>query len=105
MKKYVVLLVVLTLLFIYGYFIGIKHIQASVSHNDAKNYIEKMYSDYTLIGENCQGEDTDNDSYVSCDLRLKNTAGNEKILHLQCPIITKSLTGTVCKEYRAIIQQ
>ena len=105
MKKYLLLFIVLLIAFIYGYFIGIKNIQTHVATTDGNKYAAKMYSDYSIVGESCQGEDTDGDSYVSCDFRLKNASASEKILHLQCPTIMKSLTGSVCKEYRISIPQ
>ncbi len=104
MKKYLFLVVALLIAFLYGYFIGIKNIQTHVATKDGTSYTTKMYSDYSIVGESCQGEDTDGDSYVSCDFRLKN-ASSEKVLHLQCPTIMKSFTGSVCKEYRITIPQ
>ena len=104
MKKYLLLFILLLVACVYGYFIGIKNIQTHVAVGDGETYTAKMYSDYTVIGKSCQGEDTDGDSYVSCDFRLKN-ASSEKILHLQCPTTIKSLTGSICKEYRLTIPQ
>jgi hypothetical protein len=107
MKKYVILCITLSILIfgLYFYFIGIKNIQTSVSVKDGKSYITKMYSDYSIVGDSCQGEDTNADSYVSCDFRIKNTAEGEQILHLQCPTILKSFTGSICKEYRTSSSQ
>ena len=105
MKKYTLLGMILVVLVgaLYFYVIGIKKIQTWVSVRDGEKYTVKMYSDYSVVGNSCQGEDTDGDTYVSCDFRIKNASSIEKVLHLQCPTMLKSLTGSVCKEYRLIL--
>jgi hypothetical protein len=58
-----------------------------------------MYGDYVIAGENCQGEDSDNNGYVTCNFRIKqNSNGNEKTITLQCPTFIKSFMATSCKE-------
>jgi hypothetical protein len=65
-----------------------------------------MYSDYTIAGESCQGEDTNGDSYITCNFRLKeNTNGAEKTITLQCPTFIKSYIGTSCKEVGITLNQ
>jgi hypothetical protein len=68
-------------------------------------FVQKLYAEYTIAGQSCQGEDTDGDNYVSCDYRLKNPAGEERVIHLQCPTIWKSLIGNSCKESRLVLPQ
>jgi hypothetical protein len=80
--------------------IGIREVRAHVAQNRGESFIQKLYADYTILGKNCQGEDTDGDSYVSCDFRITNTAHDERVVHLQCPDISKSLIGNTCKESR-----
>ena len=59
------------------------------------------------MGKSCQGEDSDNNGYVTCNFRLKSTTQNtdntnnpmsEKTITLQCPTFIKSYMGTSCKE-------
>lgn len=107
MKKYTLIGMILIVLLggFYFYVVGIKKMQTWVSVRDGEKYTMKMYSDYSVMGNSCQGEDTDGDTYVSCDFRIKNIINEEKILHLQCPIMMKSFTGSVCKEYRLTLPQ
>lgn len=73
--------------------------RASRAMSMGHKYITEVFSDYTVAGEHCQGIDTDGDDYVSCDFRL--TRGeNERVINLQCPVISKSLVGSTCKESR-----
>jgi hypothetical protein len=109
MKKYILIaLCVIALGFIgsiYFYFVGVKSVRANVATSDGKEYIQKMYGEYVIVGTSCQGEDTDGDSYVSCDFRIKNASNEERVIHLQCPTVFKSYTGSVCKEYRLTLSQ
>jgi flagellar basal body-associated protein FliL len=109
MKKYILITLFATLFMcvgaLYFYYIGVKSVRAGVATSDGKEYIQKMYSEYTIVGTSCQGEDTDRDSYVSCDFRIKNVSNEERVIHLQCPTVFKSYTGSVCKEYRVTLNQ
>jgi hypothetical protein len=100
--KFLIGFVLLALIIIIGYFFAVKGVANMRSHramNMGHKYIAKVYSDYTLVGEHCQGIDTDGDNYVSCDFRL--TRGDtERVVNLQCPTISKSLVGSSCKESR-----
>lgn len=88
-----------------GSSILLRDTRASVAQRKGDAFVQKLYSEYAIAGQSCQGEDTDGDQYVSCDYRLKNPAGEERIVHLQCPTIWKSLVGNVCKESRLVIPQ
>ena len=107
MKKYIFffLFLGLILFLLYGYVFGMKSLRANIATSKGESYISKMYTEYSIIGTSCQGEDTDGDSYVSCDFRIKNGTSDERVLHLQCPTIHKAVTGSVCKEYRFAIPQ
>lgn len=88
-----------------GSAIGIRNIRASVAEKTGTEFIAKLYAEYQIVGASCQGEDTDSDSYVSCDFRIKNPAQEEKVVHLQCPTVRRSILGNTCKETRLIINQ
>ena len=85
--------------------------RASRAEIKSHDYVEKMYTDYDAIGYNCQGEDTNNDSYVTCNIRVKNKNANatlgavEKTLILQCPTFWKSFMATSCKEQGIVLNQ
>lgn len=67
-------------------------------------YIAKVYTDYNILGEDCQGVDTDNDGYVSCTFRI-GKEGVEKEINLQCPTYIKSFLGNECKASQLVIPQ
>lgn len=84
---------------LYSYFILGNQARSSRALIKGKEYTTKMYGDYMIAGENCQGEDSDNNGYVTCNFRIKqNTNGNEKTITLQCPTFIKSFMATSCKE-------
>ncbi len=85
--------------------IGLREVRASMAQKRGDAFVQKLYSDYVIAGESCQGEDTDGDSYVSCDFRLVSASGQERVVHLQCPDISKSLLGNTCKESRLTLPQ
>jgi len=95
----------LILFSVYFYVFGVKKLQSSMAVSSGESYISKMYSEYSVLGKSCQGEDTDGDTYVSCDFRIKNPSNAERVLHLQCPTMWKSITGSVCKEYQISFPQ
>lgn len=97
------------LLVVIGLYIGgaivFKNIRSSVALSAGEKFISKLYAEYSIVGGSCQGEDTDSDKYVSCDFRIRNTSGTERVVHLQCPVISKRVLGSTCKETRTVIPQ
>ncbi len=105
MKKYLILLaLVLVIIAIFsGYFgsiILMKNIVSDRAATMSQKYISNLYTEYSVIGLNCQGEDTDGDTYVSCDVRIRkgNDTTTESTRYLSCPTLWKSFTGNTCKE-------
>jgi hypothetical protein len=80
-----------------------RSVRASMAERSGADFIKELYSEYTIAGQSCQGEDTDGDKYVSCDFRIKNPANEERVVHLQCPVIYKGLLGSTCKESRMVV--
>ena len=108
MKKYIFVFIIFAFILfgLYFYVFGVKKLQSNIAVSSGEMYISKMYGEYAVLGKSCQGEDTDGDTYVSCDFRIKRTSSSEeRVLHLQCPTMWKSITGSVCKEYRFVIPQ
>lgn len=108
MKKGIFLAVLFLVLFGAAYIGGsmlVRMARASVAQSKGQTYIAKLYAEYAIVGENCQGEDADNDSYVSCDFRIKNALSEERVVNLQCPTVWKSLLGNTCKESRLALPQ
>lgn len=89
---------------LYGYFILGNQLRAARGISQGEEYASKMYSDYSLVGKNCQGEDTNGDGYITCNFRIKNQQ-NEKTITLQCPTFIKSYLATSCKEQGIVISQ
>jgi hypothetical protein len=67
-------------------------------------YITKVYQEYAILGEICQGIDTDNNGYVSCTFRI-GKVGVEKEVNLQCPTYIKSFLGNECKATQMVLPQ
>lgn len=108
MKKGIFLAVSFLVLFGAVYIGGsmlVRAARASVAQSRGQAYIAKLYAEYAIVGENCQGEDLDNDSYVSCDFRIKNGLSEERVINLQCPTVWKSFLGDTCKESRLALPQ
>jgi curli biogenesis system outer membrane secretion channel CsgG len=65
----------------------------------AKKYSTEL--GYEFIGASSTGEDSDGDSYVSVDVRVRSSSGQEEILALQC---SYSFVGfeTGCKRRNVI---
>jgi len=93
---------VLLLLSLYSYFVAGNKLRSWRAENTGSQFVEKIYGDYAIVGKNCQGEDTNNDGYVTCNFRLK-SANSEKVITIQCPTFIKSYLGTSCKEQGLII--
>jgi flagellar basal body-associated protein FliL len=85
--------------------IFIKDLRSTRAETMSSKYVANLYTEYQIVGRNCQGEDTNGDSYVSCDIRIQKGSDNttEKVLNLQCPTMWKSYTGNTCKESRLAI--
>lgn len=108
MKKYLFLLVAILLIVagLYMYFIAGNQLRSARGLAKGDEYISKLYSDYTIVGKNCQGEDSNMDGYVTCNFRLKSNQDSiEKTTILQCPTFIKSYMGTSCKESGFTINQ
>jgi uncharacterized protein (UPF0333 family) len=108
MKKYIFLFIILILigLGLYAYFILGNQMRSVRGLDSGKEYVAKMYSDYSIAGNNCQGEDSNDDGYITCNFRLKEkVSGNEKTVNLQCPTFIKSYLATSCKEVGITINQ
>lgn len=82
-----------------------KDVRASRAEAMGEKYISNLYADFVIAGKNCQGEDTDGDSYVSCDFRIVKQDVVDKVVKLQCPTLWKSYTGNTCKESRLSITE
>lgn len=106
MKKILGAVIVLVVVIggLYAYFILGNQMRAARGLSQGEKYSTKMYSDYTIVGKNCQGEDSDGDGYITCNFRLKNQV-NEKTITLQCPTVIKSFMATNCKEQGIVISQ
>jgi hypothetical protein len=110
MKKYFYLLLILIIIglvsgaYVYSKIL-LKDIVGGRAETMAVKYVANLYKEYSIIGSNCQGEDTNLDSYVSCDVRIQvgQEKSTEKTLNLQCPTLWKSYTGSTCKESRLAI--
>lgn len=105
MKKtfYITLLVVFLVIILGGYYGQIvlrKNIQSARAVTMSEKYVANLYAEYQVIGKNCQGEDTNADTYISCDVRIQKNGdvSTEKVLNLSCPTLWKSYTGSTCKE-------
>lgn len=106
MKKILGVVIALVVIIggLYGYFVLGNQLRAARGISQGEKYASKMYSDYTIAGSNCQGEDSDSDGYITCNFRLK-SAEKEKTITLQCPTVIKSFMATNCKEQGIVISQ
>ena len=109
MKKYLYLFIFLAVIAMSGYlYIMATSFKNNVRAHRAEKvghlYIEKVYKEYTVVGQICQGVDTDGDGYVSCTFRLAKE-GAEKAINLHCPTYIKSFLGNECKASQMILQQ
>jgi flagellar basal body-associated protein FliL len=99
---FIILVIIAAAVFIayFGIIIFSKNLVSSRAETMTKKYIANLYGEYKIVGLNCQGEDTDGDSYVSCDVRIRKEEDTttEQTRYLNCPTIWKSFTGNTCKE-------
>lgn len=108
LKRYlfIIIIILLVVVGLYGYFVFGNQMRASRAETKSKEYVTKMYADYASIGYSCQGEDTNSDGYVTCNIRIKSKESSlEKTLTLQCPTYIKSFMATNCKEQGIVINQ
>lgn len=109
MKKYLYSLLVILIIVGCGYLYissitWMNDIRANRSVSMGHKYAEKVYKEYTILGEICQGVDTDNNGYVSCTFRISKD-GLEKEINLQCPTFIKSFLGNECKASQLVMPQ
>lgn len=109
MKKYLYLLLGICVIALAGYsyvasITFTNNIRAHRAERVGEKYIAKVYKEYTLLGEVCQGVDTDSNGYVSCTFRVGKDA-LEKEINLQCPTYIKSFLGNECKATQMVIPQ
>jgi hypothetical protein len=105
MKKFFFLLLLLIVLGVAGYFYAIlfaKNFRASRAEAKGMDYVSKVYTEYQVVGKDCQGEDTDSNDYVTCGFRVKNASGTERTVRLECPTIIKGYLGSNCRENLSI---
>lgn len=107
MNKFIFGAILVLIILAGGYFgviLLIKDLRSSRAETMAREYVVNLYKEYSIVGLNCQGEDTNGDSYVSCDVRIR--AGEDKtteqVRFLSCPTMWKSFTGSTCKERQVI---
>ena len=108
MKKVFVMVVIILILVSagYSYFILGNQMRSMRGESLGKKYVSKVYTDFLIVGKNCQGEDVDGNSYITCNFRLKQSgSGTEKVITLQCPTFIKSFLATSCKEQGYNISQ
>jgi flagellar basal body-associated protein FliL len=103
MFKFIFGLIIVLIIVGGGYFgsiIVMKDFVSGRAQTMTEKYIANLYSEYKVVGINCQGEDTDGDTYVSCDVRIRkgDDTTTEQTRYLSCPTLWKSYTGSTCKE-------
>ena len=74
--------------------VGVNKLRSLRAQAQVDNFIGSLYPTQSVVGKVCQGEDTDNDSYVSCAVTI---TSRENPLSVQCPTIFKSYMGTTCR--------
>jgi hypothetical protein len=84
--------------------IGINKARSFRANSEARQYVEELYPGYKIEGSVCQGEDTDLDAYVSCDLNISKDSIS-RVINIQCPTILKSFLGNSCKQTRPVLAQ
>jgi hypothetical protein len=89
---------------LYTYFVLGNQLRSLRGEVMTMKYVVSMYSEYTVAGKSCQGEDTNKDGYITCNARLRQAStGAERTITLQCPTLIKSYTATSCKEQGIMI--
>ncbi len=106
--KYVAIAALLVLIGA-GIYVGssvlLRDARAGYAASKGETFVKSLYAEYSIVGQSCQGRDTDGDSYVSCDFRLVNPEKVERVVHLQCPTFRNGLLGDTCKESRLVLPQ
>jgi hypothetical protein len=89
-----VLALILAIAIFVGSTVGVNKLRSLRAQVQVDNFIASLYPTQQVVGKVCQGEDTDNDSYVSCAVTI---TSRENPLSVQCPTIIKSYMGTTCR--------
>jgi hypothetical protein len=89
-----ILAAILAIVIFIGSTVGVNKLRSMRGEAQVDNFVGSLYPTQTVVGKVCQGEDTDNDSYVSCAVTI---TGRENPLSVQCPTIFKSYMGTTCR--------
>lgn len=82
----------------------INDVRAKRAGTIGNKYLAKVYKEYKVLGEICQGVDTDKNGYVSCTFRVGKD-NVEKEINLQCPTYIKSFLGNECKATQMVLPQ
>lgn len=82
----------------------INDVRAQRAGTVGNKYLAKVYQEYKVLGEICQGVDTDKNGYVSCTFRVGKD-NVEKEINLQCPTYIKSFLGNECKATQMVLPQ
>jgi hypothetical protein len=104
--SFILVVVVIFVIAFYSYFILGNQARSTRALTKGGQYVATMYGDYAVAGKSCQGEDSDNNGYVTCNFRIKKgEPAQEKTITLQCPTFIKSFLATSCKEQGIVINQ
>jgi ABC-type phosphate/phosphonate transport system permease subunit len=93
-KWVVIFAAVLAIVIFFASTIGINKLRSARAGAQVTDFVSALYPSSTIVGKVCQGEDTDNDSYVSCAVTI---SSRENPLSVQCPTIVASYLGTTCR--------
>jgi hypothetical protein len=104
--SFILLVIAIVAITLYSYFILGNQARSARALTKGGDYVATMYGDYSVAGKSCQGEDSDNNGYVTCNFRIKKgELVQEKTITLQCPTFIKSFLATSCKEQGIVINQ
>lgn len=72
--------------------------------NQSEDYVKKMYPGWVVEGKNVMPFDSNDDGYVSVDVRIKNSSTNEeRTLYLECAKAFQMNQG--CKERNTTLKR
>jgi ABC-type phosphate/phosphonate transport system permease subunit len=95
MTKWVIIFAaVLAVAIFFASTVGVNKLRSARAGAQVTDFIGALYPSSTIVGKVCQGEDTDNDGYVSCAVTI---TSRENPLSVQCPTIMASFLGTTCR--------
>lgn len=95
-KRIFVTSLILAVIILLASTVGANKLRELRAKTEVYSYIDNLYPGYFVNGLVCQGEDTDRDNFVTCDVNIGN-ASNEKIVNILCPTLIKSFMGASCK--------